>query len=213
MSTSHFHDLRRIVLGNERFMAMLRAVRGIASPRGYVGAGALRSLVWDALHGRREWLMPGDIDVVYFDKADLSGASQSAYLARLRELGPAIPWEVVNQAGVHLWYEPCFGRTVAPLSSLEAAIATWPEYATCVAVRLAADDRLDIVAPFGLDDLFSMTIRHNPARASLAEYRRRLQAKRYAERWPGVTVVSNSDGPMEPPESPLASQTRMSQDR
>lgn len=189
MRTDLFQDLRRILAGSEPFMAILHAVREVDLPQGCVGAGVVRSLVWDALHGRPEWTMHGDVDVAYFDAADLSGSSQSIHLARLRKIQPDVPWEVVNQAGVHLWYERHFGFAVPPLSSLEEAIATWPEYATCVAVRLAADDRLDIVAPWGLDDLFSMTVRHNPARASLAEYRRRVQAKRYAERWPGVTVV------------------------
>lgn len=189
MPTDHLQDLRRILAGNASFMAILRAVRAAALPQGCVGAGAVRSLIWDALHGQPRWTMRGDVDVAYFDGADLSDASQSAYLARLRHIEPDVPWEVVNQAGVHLWYERHFGFTVAPLSSLEQAVATWPEFATCVAVRLAADGRIEVVAPWGLEDLFSMTVRHNPARASLAEYRRRAEAKRYADIWPRVTVV------------------------
>jgi len=189
MQTDFCQDLRRILAGNASFMAILHAVREAALPHGCVGAGVVRSLVWDVLHGRLEWTMRGDVDVAYFDEADLSESSQSAYLARLREIQPDVPWEVVNQAGVHLWYERHFGFAVPPLTSLEEAISTWPEYATCIAVRLTDDDRLDIVAPWGLDDLFSMTVRRNPTRASLAEYLRRVQAKRYAERWPKVTVV------------------------
>lgn len=189
MPTDYFQDLHRILRADASFMAILRAVRAAELPQGCVGAGAVRSLVWDALHGRAQWTMRGDVDVAYFDDEDLSEASQCAHLDRLRRIEPDVPWEVVNQAGVHLWYERDFGFAVPPLSSIEEAIASWPEYATCVAVRLAADDGLDIVAPWGLDDLFSMTVRHNPARASLAEYRRRLQAKRYAERWPRVTLL------------------------
>ncbi|WP_231378497.1 nucleotidyltransferase family protein [Bordetella sp. FB-8] len=181
--------MRRILAANASFMAILRALRAAALPQGCVGAGAVRSLVWDALHGRSQWTMRGDVDVAYFDGTDLSVASQSAYLARLRRIEPDAPWEVVNQAGVHLWYERHFGFAVAPLSSVEEAIATWPEYASCVAVRLEANGWLDIVAPWGLDDLFSMTVRHNPTRARLDQYHRRIHAKRYAEQWPNVTVV------------------------
>jgi hypothetical protein len=185
-------DLRGVLAGNAFFMAILRAVRAVDLPHGCVGAGVVRSLVWDVLHDRPEWTMRGDVDVAYFDGADLSEPSQAAYLARLQDLEPDVPWEVVNQAGVHLWYERHFGFAVPPFANLEEAIATWPEYATCVAVRLTADDRLDIVAPWGLDDLFSMTVRHNPARASFAEYLRRVQTKQYAEHWPKVTVVEFS---------------------
>lgn len=186
---SFAQDLCHIIAQSDAFMALLRAVRDIALPQGCVGAGALRSLVWDSLHNRRGWSMPSDIDVAYFDPADLSEAAQAGYLARLQEHSPGVPWEVVNQAGVHRWYGQHFGTDVPPLASLEAAIATWPEYATCVAVRLTAEGQLDIVAPYGLDDLFSMTIRHNPARVSVTDYRRRVQAKRYTERWPNVTVI------------------------
>ncbi|MEO4027717.1 nucleotidyltransferase family protein [Chromobacterium vaccinii] len=52
-----------------------------------------------------------------------------------------------------------------------------------------ADDSLRIIAPFGLDDLFGMMVRRNPARASAEIYRRRVADKRYPERWPRVTVI------------------------
>ena len=67
--------------------------------------------------------------------------------------------------------------------------ATWPETATAVAVRLLADDRLQVVAPCGLDDLFGMVCRRNPRRVSVDQYHRRLREKRAAERWPRVVIV------------------------
>ncbi|MCA9925048.1 MAG: nucleotidyltransferase family protein, partial [Anaerolineales bacterium] len=90
---------------------------------------------------------------------------------------------------VHLWYREQFGKTVMPLTSVEMAISTWPETATCTAVRLEADDSLTIVAPFGLQDLFEMTLRRNPARVTVAQYRQRYQDKRIAEKWPLVKIV------------------------
>ncbi len=182
-------DLRRIVKSNEAFMEVLRAVRSVSPPSWCVGAGAVRSLVWDVLHGRQGWRVPADIDVAYFDGGDLSEESEAGYATALRALRPDLPWEVVNQARVHLWYGQRFGQTVPALHTLEEALATWPEYATCVGVRLNEDDGLEIIAPFGLSDLFSMTLRHNPSRVGAAEYRARQQAKRYPERWPRVTVV------------------------
>jgi hypothetical protein len=47
-----------------------------------------------------------------------------------------------------------------------------------------------VLAPHGLDDLFAMVVRRNPARVSVATYRQRVAQKRYAERWPRVRVVS-----------------------
>jgi len=100
-----------------------------------------------------------------------------------------VQWEVTNQATVHLWFEDYFGHPVAPLCSLEEAIASWPEYATAVGLRLEQDDAITVIAPHGLEDLFGLVVRRNPARASVETYRQRLAQKRYAERWPRLTVV------------------------
>ena len=104
--------------------------------------------------------------------------------------------DVKNQAAVHLWFHEVFGHRVEPLTSIEHAVSTWPEPATCVAVRLRADERLDIVAPLGLADLFDMVVRRNPARVSVETYRQRVEQKRYTERWPKVRVIA-SDMPGE----------------
>lgn len=186
----HYAALRHIMTESPAFMQMLQAARHVAPPAWHVGAGAVRALVWDHLHGVAQWRVPADVDLIYFDASDLSELAEADYCARLRRIAPHLPWEVANQARVHLWYERCFGYAVPPLSSLEEAVATWPEYATCVAVQLQADDTINIVAPHGLDDLFGMIIRHNPARATAAEYQRRIAQKRYLERWPTVTLVA-----------------------
>jgi hypothetical protein len=50
---------------------------------------------------------------------------------------------------------------------------------------------MHVIAPLGLDDLFAMVVRRNPARVSLATYRQRVADKRYAQRWPRVTVIES----------------------
>ena len=90
---------------------------------------------------------------------------------------------------MHLWYAEVFGQVVPPLHSAAEAIATWPETATCTAVRLLPDDSLHIVAPFGLDDLFQMILRRNPARVTIEQFQQRLQSKQIVQKWPQVRVV------------------------
>ena len=58
-----------------------------------------------------------------------------------------------------------------------------------MAVRLVDGDALQVVAPWGLEDLFGLVCRRNPRRVSVGHYRRRLRDKRVAERWPRVTIV------------------------
>lgn len=188
-------DVRRILLEHERFVDILRAVRELDLPEGAVGGGAVRDSVWDALSQRREHAAFRDIDVAYFERDRLApGVEHQAEEALDRKL-PGYRWDVKNQAAVHLWYAERFGVPVQPLPSLAAAVATWPETATAVAVRLEPDDSLTVIAPLGLADLVQMVWRHNPARATREHFRRRLAAKRPHARWPGVRIIDAEAAP------------------
>ena len=68
-------------------------------------------------------------------------------------------------------------------------MASWPEYATAVALRLEVDDSITVIAPHGLEDLFGCVIRRTPVRVSINTYRQRVAQKRYAVRWPKVRIV------------------------
>lgn len=130
----------------------------------------------------------GDVDVVYCDANEPVDGAQR-YEAELRGAYPALCWEVTNQAWVHVWYAAKVGHEVAPLGSVLEGLATWPETATAVAVRLAADDQIELLAPFGVSDLFDLVVRHNPARASAATYRERSAQKLWARRWPELRIL------------------------
>jgi hypothetical protein len=180
--------LTALVRATPWFMAALRAGRALGLAHWCIGAGALRNLVWDALHGHAQPSALADVDFAFFCADDTSTARDAALQRRLGDLCPGLPWEVTNQAGVHLWFEAHFGHAVAPLHSLDDAIASWPEPATAVGVWLDAQDVLHVIAPHGLHDLLGMRVRRNPACVSLGTYRQRCASKRYAEHWPRVTV-------------------------
>jgi len=177
--------LLELVQGEHWLMDALRYARSLGLPDWCLGAGVLRNLVWDHLHGHPQATPAADLDLCFHDPQNLSAARDAA----LQRLRPAIPWEVSNQAGVHLWFDAHFGHAVEPLRSLEHALSTWPETATAVGVRLEANERLTVLAPFGLEDLFAGVVRRNPARVSVATYLHRVQSKRYAERWPGLQIL------------------------
>ncbi|USX27006.1 nucleotidyltransferase family protein [Oxalobacteraceae bacterium OTU3CINTB1] len=170
-------------------MTALKAVRDLELSSWCIGAGAVRNLVWDALHDYATPSRLADIDVAYFDASDLAPESEADLQRRLHAAMQGVPWEVTNQAAVHRWFEEYFGHAVAPLASLQDAIASWPEYATCVGLFLNRDDSIVVIAPHGLDDLFDCVVRRNPARVSMETYRLRVEQKNYASRWPRVTVV------------------------
>ena len=175
-------------------MEVLRAVRRAGLPDAWVGAGVLRDLVWGELYG--PGFIPGevhDVDVAFFDPADLSRRRDEQATARLLAEGPGLPWQARNQAAVHTWYHARFGgEPVAPLRSVAGAVATWPETATAVAIRLdphGTPDVIEICAPLGLGDLLGGVWRRNPRRVSLDVSLARLERHQPARRWPGVRVV------------------------
>jgi hypothetical protein len=171
---------------NDWFKTVLAAVRAAEPPELWIGAGAVRDVIWDARFGHGfDPANVKDVDVVYFDpERDRDDEIQS----RLETL-PEVVWDVTNEATVHDWYEREFGVAVEPFESIEEAIATWPEFATSVAVRLDDLGAIEVIAPFGLDDLLDGVWRRNPTRVTLEEAQRRLARKKVAERWPGVRVA------------------------
>jgi hypothetical protein len=180
--------LIHIVRSSPELMRLLVAARGLELASWCIGAGAVRSLVWDRLHGYVEPTAYDDVDVVYYDDAAGQGRDV-ALLKRLQETMPSVRWEVTNQASIHEWFLSQHGMRVPPVRSLADGIATWPEYATCVGVTLGADDAIQVIAPHGLKDLFLLRVRHNPVRASATVFTQRVLSKRFIERWPRLSLT------------------------
>ncbi len=174
------------VAGDAALMRALRAAASLGLASWCIGAGAVRNLVWGRLHGAAQPAAAApDVDLVFHEASDTSPALEQRLQSRLQQLLPGVPWEVVNQAAVHHWLP----GAVRPLQSLEEGVGSWPETATCVGAWLDETGAVRIVAPHGLADLFAGVVRHNPARVPAAVYRRRLAEKRFAERWPGLSIL------------------------
>ena len=170
-------------------MSILETVRECNPPDWLVGAGVIRNLVWDHLHQYQTPTPTTDIDVIFFDPDDFSPERDHIVQQQLEQRLPDVPWEAVNQAAVHTWYEDAFGVAVPELHSSEEAVGTWPETATSVAVRLLPTDEISIVAPCGLSDLFHMILRRNPCRVTRERFVLRLQSKQILHKWPRVQVI------------------------
>ncbi len=178
-----------MVSSSTQLMAALTAARGLGLDSWCIGAGAVRSLVWDRLHHFASPTQLDDVDLVYYERPVRPGRDAELESA-LRAAMPALAWEATNQAGIDAWFRDHLAQHVAPLYSLAEGIATWPEYATCVGVTLHPDDTLGIIAPHGLDDLFALRLRHNPTRAGVDVFESRLASKRFAERWPLLSITA-----------------------
>jgi hypothetical protein len=174
-------------------MRALRAARAVDPPDWLIGAEVIRDRVWDHLHGFTRPVPAKDLDLAFFDPVSLGSERERNVQSALTAQAPDLAWDVTNQAAVHLWYPQVFGVEVAPLTSTADAVATWPETATAIGVRLLTDDTIRVVAPYGLDDLFGLVCRRNPRRATREQYRRRVESKRIARRWPRVRILDAGD--------------------
>jgi uncharacterized protein len=180
--------LTGLLLGDHWFARALSAVAASGLPDAWIGAGAVRDVVWGQLFGEFSPDSVRDVDVAYFDPADLS-AERDLKAQKTLAMIADLPWEATNQAAVHTWYHHYFGGSpVESFSCVHDAIATWPETATCVGVR-NGPDAVEICAPHGLADLLGGVWRVNPVRVTPEISRARLARQRVQTRWPGVTIV------------------------
>jgi hypothetical protein len=165
-------------------MEQLRAVRSLGLPDWCIAAGFVRNRVWDHLHAIAPPRPPADIDVLYFDASDLSKEREAEHEARLRTLLAGSPWQVRNQARMHMW------KGLPPHRDTADAMTYWLETVTAVGVRLEADDRLTVVAPLGTDDLLGLRCRPTAfGHTRRDEYEARIAAKRWRALWPKVRFV------------------------
>src|SRR5690606_5505278 len=149
-----------------------------------VFSGAVYQSVWNAVTGRPAGYGVRDYDLGYFDP-DVSWDAEDAVIRRVAAAFEPPFRDMVearNQARVHLWFEGKFGERSAPVAATDEALSRFVAPAFAVGVRLEADDGVTIAAPFGLEDVFSMTLRPNPHRGLARDWRRVVDNAR--GRWP-----------------------------
>lgn len=183
-------ELAAIVRADAGLMHMLATARALDLPDWRLVSGAVYQAVWNARTGRPAGYGVKDYDLAYFDASDLSYEAEDVVIKRVAAAFDE-PFrsqvEVRNQARVHLWFHNRFGEPYAPLHSTDEALTRFVAPTFAVGVRLEADDAISVAAPFGLDDVFAMTIRPNPKRPVARGWAKAVDSAR--ARWPELTVV------------------------
>lgn len=189
-STALTERLVTIIRADPGLMHVLRVVRGLDLRDWRVVSGAVYQAVWNAQTGRPAGYGIKDYDLAYFDASDVSYEAEDVVIQRVAaafEEPFRSQVEVRNQARVHLWFENRFGEPYTPLTSTDEALSRFVAPTFAVGIRLEADDRITVAAPFGLDDVFAMTIRPNPNRPLAKGWARTIENAR--GRWPELTVI------------------------
>lgn len=181
--------LTAIIRSSPVLMAVLEGLRDDGLPDQLLVAGAIYNLVWNRLTGRPDLNGINDIDVFYFDGSDLSYGAEDVVIKRLDQRFAHLPLPVQarNQARVHLWFPQKFGVAFEPLTSSSEMLSRYASKTHSVGVRLEADDTLTIVAPFGLDDIFSFRIVPNPVLMNKPAHE--AKGARARSVWPEIIVV------------------------
>lgn len=188
--TEQIAALETIIRSEPVLMQVLEGLREADLPDWILVAGALYNSVWNQLSGRPPLNGIKDIDIFYFDDADLSYEAEDRVIreinARFTDL--PLPVETRNQARVHLWFPQKFNQPFVPLTSSVEMLGRYASKTHAIAVKLEADDSLTIHAPFGLDDIFSFRVVPNHVLENeTAHTEKAMRAKRT---WPELTIVS-----------------------
>ena len=190
LSGQHFSVQREALVAMIRDEPVLMEVlRGIADlPEGLLVAGAIYNMAWNRLTGRAPLADIADIDVFYFEPTDIGYEAEDTVIRRLeaRFSHLPLPVQVRNQARVHLWFEAKFGAPFTPLSSAAQMLERYASKTHSVGARLV-NGEIDLIAPFGLDDIFSFRVVPNHALDNRATHDRK--AARLKAVWPQLTVV------------------------
>ncbi|RUV07651.1 nucleotidyltransferase family protein [Mesorhizobium sp. M1A.F.Ca.IN.020.06.1.1] len=178
-----------IVAADPLLAKTLARVRELALPDWLVVSGALYNSIWNHLTGRPSGYGIKDVDLFYFDGTDLSYEAEDAVIRRAAQHfeGLTLPVEVRNQARVHLWYPAKFGQACPRYTSASESVGYFASKTHAVGVRFDADEALELVAPFGLDDIFSFRI--TPNRALDNQRTHEAKGRRARENWPEISVL------------------------
>ena len=186
--------LEAIIRSSPLLMEVLAGLRDDGLPDHLLVAGAIYNLVWNRLTGRPDVTGINDIDVFYYDASDTGWDAEDVVIKRLdrRFAHLPLPLQVRNQARVHLWFPQKFGTPFQPLTSSAEMLGRYASKTHSVGARLEANDTMTIVAPFGLDHIFSMRIVPNPVLDNKKAHE--TKAARAQSMWPEVTVLPWPDG-------------------
>ena len=182
--------LEAILRDAPNLMHVMETARQLDLPDWLIFSGAIYQKVLNHLTGREPDYGLKDYDLGYFDGSDLSWDAEDVVIKQVaaRFQPPfAELVEVRNQARVHLWFADRFKGDEAypPLSSTPEALSRFTSGTFAVGARLDREGRMEIFAPFGLVDIFSLRLRPNPIRKTNGFQRTAEAAK---ARWPELRI-------------------------
>ncbi|WP_417452646.1 nucleotidyltransferase family protein [Kiloniella sp.] len=182
--------LRNFLHSSKPLMDCMAVVKDLDLPDCWIAAGLIRNSFWDHLNNIQIPPVKSDIDVIYFAPKDTRQKTEHSYEEKLRSTAPEMEpifgnWSVKNQARMHQVNRD------RPYQDCHDALKHWPETVTAIAVRLTPKNDIEIMHPFGLDDLYQQKVRPCPyfKEHKLFEFKVRQDKKRWQDRWSNLEIV------------------------
>ena len=179
--------LETILLKNKTLKEILKRLSKSELKNYYVTAGAINQTILNYYHDYELDYGIKDYDIVYFDE-DVSYEKEDKIIKMIKSLLKDIDveYDVKNEARVHLWYKDKFGIEILPYNSVEDAISRFGATITCIGVRIE-NNKLEVFAPYGLNDIFSMIIR--PIKEDFKKEQYKIRAEKWKNKWPLLTII------------------------
>lgn len=178
--------IKALIYNDGSMMEILKAAQKLELPDWWVCAGFIRNKVWDECHSYSLTSKQNDIDVIFFDSYHTNEAYEKYLETILLEHLPDLPWSVKNQARMHVL------SGFSPYHSSEDGIAHFPETPTSVGIKLSDNGELILTAPWGIEDLVTLTVRPTPPYRDPDKYPiylQRIAEKNWAEQWPKLNIL------------------------
>lgn len=184
-------DVIRLIQNDEKMMEIIKAASTLNLPDWWICAGFIRSRIWDALHGFNDRTEIPDVDVIYFDKSIINEDMEKEFEEKLISIMPDIPWSVKNEARMHTI------NNSSPYTSSQDAISKFPETATALGIKVDDENKLILIAPYGLDDVINLEVKPTPHFRGSKElaviYKERVSKKNWKSIWHKIEVHDISD--------------------
>ena len=164
-------ELIKIIENDTWMITILKTVRNLNLNDCWIGAGFIRNKIWDEKHDYQRTKL-NDIDVIYYDKTNSSKKHDLLIEKQLINIKSQLNWSVKNQFRMHIRNEH------NPYFNCNEAISFWPETATAIAIRITQKNKIEYIAPYGLEDLFNLIV-VPPPKFNLTIYKDRIKKKEW----------------------------------
>lgn len=176
-------DIVQVIKKDAWMMDILETVESLNLPDWWIGAGFVRSKVWDFLHGYTKRTPVPDIDIIYFNQKAIPVEDEKKHWKFLKEKYPEIKWSVTNIANRHIKTKR------KPYLNSTEALSEWVETATSVGIKLK-NGMIIISAPWGIEDLVNLVLKPTPKyKKDLKTFYQRVEDKEWLRKWPKLKIV------------------------